>query len=254
MSGTHHNAARLRGAMEKVETVPALGPDPKDRKRRLARAQGARRTRQLVMGTGFLGLLAAGWVYPLIGYFIPVCMLLGIGMAIFRGRTWCNWLCPRGSFADALLKQLSPGRKIPEAFRRLPLRIGMITFLMAMLGIQIIRLWPDAYAIGGFFVLLLSITTAVGLLLALVLHQRTWCYICPIGTMSSWVGASRRPLAMDKEECTACELCGKACPMQLAPHELKYADHMSHRGDCLKCGLCTESCPQQVLSLKDGLS
>ena len=67
------------------------------------------------MGTGFLGLLAAGWVFPLIGYFIPLCMLLGIGVALFRGRTWCNWLCPRGSFADALLKKVSPGRKIPEA-------------------------------------------------------------------------------------------------------------------------------------------
>jgi ferredoxin-type protein NapH len=248
MSGTGHNAARLKDVIEKVEPAPALVLGAKHRKRRLARAQGARRTRQLLMGTGFVGLLAAGWIYPLIGYFIPLCMLLGIGVAFSRGRTWCNWLCPRGSFADALLKKLSPGRKIPEAFRSSPVRIGMITFLMAMLGYQIIRLWPDAYAIGGFFVLLLSITTAVGLVLALVLHQRTWCYICPIGTMSSWVGANRRPLTMDKGERTECKLCAKVCPMQLAPHELKYADHMSHRGDCLKCGLCTESCPQNALA------
>ncbi len=101
------------------------------------------------MGTGFLGLLAAGWVFPLIGYFIPLCMLLGIGVALFRGRTWCNWLCPRGSFADALLKKVSPGRRIPELFRSLPVRVGMIAFLMAMLAFQIVRLWPDAYAIGG---------------------------------------------------------------------------------------------------------
>ena len=78
----------------------------------------------------------------------------------------------------------------------------MIAFLMAMLAFQIVRLWPDAYAIGGFFVLLLTITTGVGMLLGLCLHQRTWCYVCPIGTMSSWVGAKRRPLAMKRESCT----------------------------------------------------
>jgi ferredoxin-type protein NapH len=248
MSRTGNGAALARDLTKKEETGRTGVTDLKERKRRLARAQGLRRSRQLVMGTGFLGLLAAGWVFPLIGYFIPLCMFLGIGVAFFRGRTWCNWLCPRGSFADALLKRVSTGRDIPEAFRSLPVRIGMITFLMGMLAYQMVRLWPDVYAIGGFFVLLLSITTAVGLLLGLILHQRTWCYICPIGTMSSWVGANRRPLVMKKESCTECGLCAKACPMQLVPHELKNAGHMSYRGDCLKCGLCIEGCPQNALA------
>jgi len=250
MSRMGHSAAQTRDIAHAQETGASLGASLNGRKQRLKRAQGARTTRQLVMGTGFLGLLAAGWVFPLIGYFIPLCMLLGIGVALFRGRTWCNWLCPRGSFADALLKNVSPGRRIPELFRSLPVRVGMIAFLMAMLGFQIARLWPDAYAIGGFFVLLLTITTGVGILLALFVHQRTWCYVCPIGTMSSWVGAKRRPLAMERESCTECKLCAKVCPMQLAPHELKGADRMSHRGDCLKCGLCAESCPEGALSFR----
>ena len=119
-----------------------------------------------------------------------------------------------------------------------------------MLTFQIVRLWPDVNAIGGFFVLLLTITTAVGILLALLVHQRTWCCVCPIGTMSSWVGANRLPLKMKSESCTECKLCARVCPMQLEPRELKYADHMLHRGDCLKCGLCTEACPNGALSFK----
>jgi ferredoxin-type protein NapH len=248
MSRIGNSTALAKDLTQKEETRLNGVTHLKETKRRLARAQGSRRSRQLVMGTSFIALLAAGWVLPLIGYFIPLCMLLGIGVALFRGRTWCNWLCPRGSFADTLLKKVSPGRRIPEAFRSLPLRIGMITFLMAMLAYQVFRLWPDAYAIGGLFVLLLSITTAVGLLLGLILHQRTWCYICPIGTMSSWVGANRRPLAITRESCTSCKLCEKVCPMQLAPHELKDVDRMSHRGDCLKCGLCIEACPQHAVA------
>jgi len=250
MSRMGHNVAQMRDVAHIHETGANFGASPDGRKQRLERAHGARTTKQLVMGMGFLGLLAAGWIFPLIGYFIPLCMLLGIGVALFRGRTWCNWLCPRGSFADVLLKKVSPGRKIPEAFRSLCVRMGVITFLMAMLAYQIVRLWPDPYAIGGFFVLLLSITTGVGVLLGLSLHQRTWCYVCPIGTMSSWVGAKRRPLAITRGSCTTCKLCAQVCPMQLAPHELKDADCMSYRGDCLKCGLCVEGCPKGALSFR----
>lgn len=248
MSAMGHNAAQMRDSSQVYEARPASGASFKERKQRVNHVQKARTTRQLAMGSGFVALLAVGWIFPLIGYFIPLCMFLGIGVALFRGRTWCNWLCPRGSFVDALLKKVSPGRRIPEAFRSLPVRVGMITFLMAMLVFQIVRLWPNAYAIGGFFMLLLSITTGVSVLLAVIFHQRTWCYICPIGTMSSWVGAKRWPLAMEKESCTACKLCAKACPMQLAPRELKDGDRMLHSGDCLKCGLCIEGCPQNALA------
>jgi ferredoxin-type protein NapH len=143
MSRMGHNAAQMRDVAHIQESGAAFGASLDGRKQRLDREQGARTTKQLVMGTGFLALLAAGWAFPLIGYFIPLCMLLGIGVALFRGRTWCNWLCPRGSFADAFLKKVSPGRKIPEALRSLPARIGIITFLMAMLAYQIVRLWPD---------------------------------------------------------------------------------------------------------------
>jgi hypothetical protein len=48
-----------------------------------ARALKARHRKQAILGIAFLVLLGAGWFYPLIGYFIPACMLLGIGLAGF---------------------------------------------------------------------------------------------------------------------------------------------------------------------------
>jgi ferredoxin-type protein NapH len=215
---------------------------------RAAQAHRARRTKQAIAGAGFLALLGAGWLYPVIGYFIPLCMVLGIGVAAFRGRSWCNWLCPRGSFEDAYLAPISRGRRIPRAFRTTPLRVGVMAFLMSMLTWQIVRLWPDPLAIGGFFVLMLSITTAVGLVLGLIFHQRTWCYVCPIGTMSNWVGKNRQPLLIAPERCTDCNLCAKKCPMQLSPGSLKEGPLMPNHGDCLKCSLCVESCPKSALA------
>jgi polyferredoxin len=218
----------------------------------MARVLRVRRIKQSLLGTAFLLLLGAGWLYPLIGYFIPVCMLLGIGLAAFQGRSWCDWLCPRGSFEDAWLARISRNRRIPLVFRSTAMRLGVMAFLMGMLTWQIIRLWPDPWAIGGFFVLLLSITTAVGIILGLGFQQRTWCYICPIGTMSNWVGKNRRPLVMTAEKCTHCHLCAQNCPMQLSPEELTAGSVMHNRGDCLKCSLCVESCPKAALTFQSG--
>lgn len=212
--------------------------------------EGARRSRfvkQAVFGTVFIALVVAGWSYSLIGYFIPLCMVAGVGLAAVRGRTWCNWMCPRGSFADTYMKAISPGRDIPHILRRAPVRLGVIAFLMAMLTFQIVRLWPDAFAIGRFFIVLLTVTTIVGILLAIFIHQRAWCSVCPIGSLSSWVGANRRPLTIDRDACVSCGSCAKNCPMRLKPDAMKEQPAMEFKGDCLKCSLCVKGCPKQAL-------
>jgi polyferredoxin len=175
-------------------------------------------------------------------------MFAGVGMATIRGRKWCNWYCPRGSFADTYLKLISPGKKIPAILRSTPFRLGILAFLMAMLTFQIIRLWPDGFAIGGFFILLLTVTTIIEIVLALIYHQRSWCSICPIGSLSGWVGNNRHQLKINSETCIGCKACARTCPMQLAPVEMKEAVEMQFKGDCLKCGLCVATCPKDALS------
>ncbi len=221
--------------------------------RRLAAIQALkiRGRKQLAMGFAFLLLLAAGWIWPVLGYFIPVCMLLGIGIAAFQGRSWCNWLCPRGSFEDSLLSRISRQRPIPAVLRGMPMRVGVMLLLMTILTIMIIRLWPDPIAIGGFFVLMLTVTTAVALVLGIIYHQRSWCYLCPIGTMSNWVGKNRRPLAIVSAKCVDCGLCAQQCPMQLAPVTLKDPSGLAYKGDCLKCSLCVAQCPTAALQWQE---
>ncbi len=208
-------------------------------KRSPSRAIKSRRTKQYFAGASFMLFLLGGWFYPFIGFFIPACMIAGVSLATRKGRKWCDWMCPRGSFADAYMKLISPQKTIPHGLRSLPVRIGILTFLMLMLGYQVVRLWPDPYAIGRFLVVLLSVTTVLGVIFALFIHQRTWCYICPIGSLSSLVGKNREKLRMKADACVACKLCAKACPMDLNPQELKVNKDMSFHGDCLKCGLCT---------------
>ncbi|MEW6448156.1 MAG: 4Fe-4S dicluster domain-containing protein [Bacillota bacterium] len=184
------------------------------------------------------------------GFFIPACMLLGIGIGIFKGRKWCDWLCPRGSFFDAIMKPFSPVKKIPAVFKSLPFRLGVITFLMSMMVYQIIVRWPDPVRIGIFFVMLLTITTGVGMIFALTLHPRTWCCFCPIGSVSNWVDRGNYRLRIDSSRCTECRSCARVCPIQVEPYRFKRgAVEPVADSDCLRCRTCVQSCPKQALAL-----
>lgn len=211
--------------------------------------QKKRIIKQFFMAGLFLLVIVGGWRYPLLGYFIPFCMLLGIGIGFFKGRKWCDWLCPRGSFFDVLIKPISLKKEIPTCFKGLPLRIGMLSFLMLMMAIQIIKRWPNPYKIGMFFVMLLTVTTILGIILALFFHQRTWCCFCPIGSMANWVGKRKYSLKIDSKLCTECKLCHKVCPIQVAPFVFKSQGIQPvGDGDCLKCNLCVFACPSKALN------
>lgn len=211
-----------------------------------------RRFKQFFMAGFFVIILLGGWYYPVIGYFMPLCMFLAMGIGLFRGRKWCDWFCPRGSFFEVLIKHISPKNKIPRFLKGLPLRIGFLSFLMLLMITQIIKLWPDLKKIGMFFAVQLSITTLLGVVLALIFHQRSWCCFCPIGSMANWAGRQKYPLRIDSGLCTDCGLCYKVCPIQIAPYKFKKEGFETVKnGDCLKCRLCVSACPKKALSLGD---
>jgi ferredoxin-type protein NapH len=193
-----------------------------------------------------------GWSYPLLGYFIPLCMVAGLGIAVFRGRNWCDWLCPRGSFWDIALSPISFKRKIPLIFRNSAFRIIIMSILMLVLLTQLPRYWPSVEGMGRVFVVMLSVTTVVGIILGIFIHPRTWCSICPIGTMANWIGKGTYPLMIDTK-CTTCKICDTVCPTQLDrwPYLPEQGEAVIvPEWDCLKCGLCVEACPRQSLTLE----
>lgn len=214
--------------------------------------QRRRNLKQWIFGLLFLVILIGGWRWPLLGYFIPLCMLAGMGIGLLRGRQWCDWLCPRGSFYDAMTSQISPRKTIPGFFKGLPLRLAMMALMMTMVMVQVVRLWPDYRAIGAFFIMLLTVTTVVGILLMLAIHPRTWCCFCPIGSMGNWLGRNRYPLFIDSANCTECKRCYEVCPIQVAPFKFRKTGMETVRdGDCLKCGLCVQACPKGALKWKE---
>ena len=191
-------------------------------------------------------VVVGGWFYPLLGYLLLGCMLGALGIAAFRGRAWCDWMCPRGSFYDLALDRLSKKKRIPEFFRSTTTRVAVIMLLFAVLGVQIYFAWPKVEGIGMAFVIVLTVTTMIGIVFGILVQPRTWCHICPMGTIASWYSKDKEPLLIS-EACVSCKLCDKACPMQLAP-SLDKNHGVLQDADCIKCGTCIAACPKDALS------
>jgi len=208
-----------------------------------------RRLKQLLITPVFFGVLVGGWFYPVLGFFIPLCMVMGLAIAGFRGRKWCDWFCPRGSFYDSCMAPLSPKKEIPRVLKNTPFRLGALAFLMTVMGVNLVLRWPSLNKIGLFFVTLLSVTTGLGIVLALLIHPRTWCTFCPIGTLINLTSKKKYPLRIDSNLCIDCRLCHEVCPVQISPYKFKKSGiAVVEDGDCLKCNLCVAVCPKKALS------
>jgi ferredoxin-type protein NapH len=211
--------------------------------------ENSRKAKQLIMGSIFLFLLLGGWFNPLLGLVIPACMFLGIILGMMQGRKWCDWFCPRGSFYDAMVKPLSRQRTIPPIFKSFKFRVAVLAGLMLMMGLQVVRLMPNPFRIGSFFVIMLTVITILGVILGLIFHQRSWCSFCPVGTLANWTGGGKNQIRIKSGVCVECKLCYKICPMQIDP--VKYKKNNLEPvtdGDCLKCGLCVAACPVKALN------
>lgn len=168
-------------------------------------------------------VVLGGWFYPMLGYLLPICMMAAMGIALFKGRYWCDWMCPRGATWDLFLSKLSLKKEVPSFFRSIYFRMLWIMILMGVLALKL----PHALAsldpineVGMVFTMLLTVTTLVGIFLGSPTHHRIWCGFCPIGTMSNWVGKGKYALEINSS-CKECKTCHEVCPMQIKKWEYK---------------------------------
>ncbi|MEG6615922.1 4Fe-4S binding protein [Peptococcaceae bacterium 1198_IL3148] len=196
------------------------------------------------------GVLIAGWLYPPVGFALLLCMIGAVGLSFFRGRAWCDWMCPRGAFFDIFFYRPHQSKPIPAWLRAKKLRYFMLGLIVVVLGGQLYFAWGDLYGMGMAFTRLLTTTTVIGIALALFAHPRGWCHICPMGTLASIFGKGKMPLFVNGSKCTECGRCSSACPMGLTPNGDKESG-MLLDPDCIKCGSCTAVCARKVPSFEE---
>lgn len=192
-------------------------------------------------------VVIGGWFFPILGFFLLACMIGAIAVAFYKGRAWCDWMCPRGSFYDLFLQRFSTKKDIPQFFRKKGFRIFMIVALLSILGGQIYFAWPDVNNIGLAMVRLLTVTTFVGIILGIIYHHRIWCHFCPMGTISNYMSEGKYPIYINNDKCVDCKVCSKTCPMQLKPYWHKNIGIINDR-DCIKCLTCITACSKNAIS------
>ncbi|MDD5246881.1 MAG: 4Fe-4S binding protein [Candidatus Omnitrophica bacterium] len=211
-------------------------------------AEKQRKKRQLVVAFLFIAVLTLGWFWPLVGLAVPGCFFLAVGIGIFKGRKWCDWFCPRGSFFDALVKPLSPRTGIPGLFRKRSFQYTVLFVSCLIVLSNLISRWPDLRSIGRFFLVFLGMTTGIGVILGLVFQERSWCSFCPAGFLAGLTGKNKGQTKIVPRLCSGCRICDRVCPMQISPSELKKPQATSFRtSDCIQCRLCIMACPTKAL-------
>lgn len=192
-----------------------------------------------------------GGIFDLrIGIAAIICMLAPVILSVFRGRFWCGNLCPRGSFYDNILLRFSGKRRAPGFLKSIYFRAAITVFMLSVFTMGVIKNWGNPYGIGFVFYRLIVVTTILGIVLALIYNQRTWCNFCPMGSIAAFIGyfrnrKNKNRLLQVGAGCVSCKLCEKKCVMEIVPYEYKGGAIEHH--DCIQCGKCSLACPKKII-------
>ncbi|GAW91692.1 4Fe-4S binding protein [Calderihabitans maritimus] len=199
-----------------------------------------------------LFILGGLFYHPAIGLLALVCMIAPVITAPVKGRMWCGRFCPRGSFFDQVLTRIGPkNRRIPQLLQRPEVRWTVFTGLMAFMSYNMYLTGGNIFGIGKVLFKMVLITTGAGIVLGVFFSPRSWCKICPMGSLAMLLSKGSKLSVRLSSTCRSCGVCAKKCPFGIPVHSFKTSGVVDHP-DCLKCGICVSSCPVGALKLEKG--
>ena len=184
-----------------------------------------------------------------------------VAMSLLAKKSFCSWLCPVGTFSEALARV---GRKLFRRNLRLPrwldiplrglkyLLLGFFVFIIGSMSAAAINefmatpygLIADVKMLNFFRNMSGTAAIVIAILVALsILVENFWCrYLCPYGALMGLV-SSLSPLKIrrDPSACIDCAKCARACPASLPVDKLVHIRSV----ECTACMACIASCPAE---------
>lgn len=190
------------------------------------------------------------------------------------GRFVCGFLCPFGLVQDLLYKipffkkiKNMPGHKVLVWLKYVIFILFVI--LLPMFAVDMFGMgkpWfckyicPSGTLMGGIPLLIMDeqlraftgvlfyvkIAILIIIVILSIIVYRPFCkYICPLGAIYSVFN----PIAfyryrVDKDKCTGCGACKKACKMDIKVYE------KPNSLECIRCGECIKACPEEAIELE----
>ena len=224
---------------------------------------------------GALGSCPIGSLQAVIGsrsyrfsfYIAGFLLLFG---ALF-GRLVCGWLCPFGLVQDLLYKipfvkklRRLPGDRWLKYLKYVILAGFVIVLPLTVLdivgqgqpwfckyicpsgtlfaGIPLIASNPPLRAALGWLFTWKAAILAALLLLSLLVYRPFCRYLCPLGAIYGLFNpAALYRFRIDKEKCTGCGACQKACKLEIPIHQTPNSP------ECIRCGDCRRACPHGAI-------
>jgi ferredoxin-type protein NapH len=194
----------------------------------------------------------------------PIVFGLLFLQSLLFGRLFCGWACPAGGLQE--LTALVRGRRVNR--RRISWIkllvwvpwLATIVFLFIRAGgvkrIDPLYLTWHGISVADWHAAVMALIVLVVLFIpAIAVGRRatchTLCWMAPFMIAGRWVRdqfawPSLR-LAVQKDRCTSCLQCTKACPMSIEVTDLVQRGSLESR-DCILCGSCADTCPRHVIS------
>jgi ferredoxin len=186
-----------------------------------------------------------------------IAFLFFIVLAVVGNKMICGWACPFGALQE-LIYSIPVLRKIKQ--RKLPfvltntIRAGlfavMLLFLFGIIGGRkgtVIYHYINPFNLFNldFETVSILLTVILALLGAFIIYRPFCQFICPFGFIS-WIieRFSIIRVRIDKNKCTECGVCIKACPLE-AVKGLLYAKKLP--ADCFSCARCLNVCPVDAI-------
>ena len=178
-------------------------------------------------------------------------------LGIVGNKIICGWACPMGALQELifklpLLKNIKK-KKLPFIFTN-TIRTGifavMLLFLFGIIGGKkgmVIYHYINPF---NLFNLEFEVISILIMVIAIIVFSfftyRPFCqFICPFGLVS-WVAEriSIFRIKIDKDKCTECGTCIKACPLEAAKGRVNGSIAPA---DCFSCARCLNVCPADAV-------
>lgn len=203
----------------------------------------------ILWGLCYVALLFLGYYYPLTSFVLILCMVFPILISLMgHGRLWCGTLCLRGTFLQHILKPFSLKRSTPKFLTHPMTRIILLSLMMSYM-IYNLYMATSIMDMASVFYTILLITTIASVILGLIFKERTWCRLCPIGTLTFIISGIRKPSLKHVVYATACygrcHRCIDHCPMDI-PIKSYHNEYVLHP-DCIRCRNCAKNCPNKKI-------
>ena len=186
-----------------------------------------------------------------------VAFLFFIVLVVIGNKLICGWACPFGSLQELLysipilrrIKQRKLAFVVTNTIRA-TLFVAMLFFLFGLIGGRrgtVLYHYVNPFGLFNLdFETISIVLTIVFALLAAVFVYRPFCQlICPFGLISWMVECvSIIRVRVDRDRCTECGACIKACPLEAA-EGIVYAKRLA--ADCFSCARCLNVCPVDAI-------